>query len=269
MTSGRTIWQAQDVGWWRRERIVLLGEQFGSEGPSVANWLECEAKAQNAAGRVKAGYATAARGTFLTGGAARAREIVQSAVEIGFLAEFEEGDRTFTATVAAYDSDQGRGWDSLRKAWQRAENHDPDSPGHGGTPSRSVPGNRHTEEKRTEETPSSSELDGARLENALFAYWQQQCGHGHAKFTRDRRAKIRGRLKEGYTPEQIRQGIDGAARAAFTNDAGKTFDDLELICRNGSKLEDFIARTNTTNNERAAFNAGSFVNAINTSGDAA
>lgn len=77
---------------------------------------------------------------------------------------------------------------------------------------------------------------------ALFAYWQEQCGHEQAKFTRDRRAKVEARLAEGYTPDQIRKAIDGAARAAFVDDKGKRHDDLELVCRTGSKLEDFIGR---------------------------
>lgn len=76
----------------------------------------------------------------------------------------------------------------------------------------------------------------------LFEYWQRACGHPQAKATRDRIAKVHARLREGYTPEQIREAIDGAARGAFVNDAGKRFDDLELICRSGSKLESFIGR---------------------------
>lgn len=49
-------------------------------------------------------------------------------------------------------------------------------------------------------------------------------------------------MKDGYTVEQIRQGIDGAAVAAHVSENGVTHDDIELICRNGSKLDSFIAR---------------------------
>lgn len=94
--------------------------------------------------------------------------------------------------------------------------------------------------------------DDARTARELFEYWQQRCEHPQAKPTRERLAKVRSRLREGYTAEQIRAAIDGAARAAFVNDAGKRFDDLELICRNGSKLEDFIARPATNNGRRGA-----------------
>ena len=77
----------------------------------------------------------------------------------------------------------------------------------------------------------------------LFAYWQEKTGHSASKLTRDRRAKIEARLNEGYDPDQIRKAIDGAARAAFVNENGKKFDDIELICRTGSKLESFIERS--------------------------
>jgi hypothetical protein len=46
----------------------------------------------------------------------------------------------------------------------------------------------------------------------------------------------------GFTVEQITAGVDGAAVGAYVNDDGKRFDDIELICRSGSKLESFIAR---------------------------
>lgn len=75
-----------------------------------------------------------------------------------------------------------------------------------------------------------------------FTYWQDRCGHPQAKLTADREAKIKARLREGYSVQEIRQAINGAARGAFVNDAGKRFDDIELICRKGSKLEDFMGR---------------------------
>ena len=97
------------------------------------------------------------------------------------------------------------------------------------------------EEVRTNENTNTPSELGA-VARRLFAYWQEQCGRSTAKFTLDRRRKVEARLREGYTEQQIRQAIDGAARAAFVNDAGKRFDDLELICRSGSKVEDFISR---------------------------
>lgn len=89
-----------------------------------------------------------------------------------------------------------------------------------------------------------SPTDSAELR--IFEYWQQTTGHTSALPSRDRLSKVKARLAEGYTPEQIRAAIDGAAAQPFVNEAGKVFDDLELICRTGSKLEGFIDRANHT-----------------------
>lgn len=89
------------------------------------------------------------------------------------------------------------------------------------------------------------ETDTAAVERRLFAYWQQRCNHPTAKFTKERRSAIRARLREGYTEEQVRQAIDGAAALPFVNEQGKRFDDLTLVCRNGSKLEDFMGRVSS------------------------
>lgn len=78
--------------------------------------------------------------------------------------------------------------------------------------------------------------------DVVFRYWQQTCKHPTAKLTSDRQSKVRARLRDGYTVKQLLQAIDGAAVGAFVNDNGVRFDDLELICRNGSKVESFIAR---------------------------
>lgn len=76
----------------------------------------------------------------------------------------------------------------------------------------------------------------------VFDYWRDRCNHPNAKLTPDRSRKVRARLREGYTVQQLRQAIDGAAVGAFVNEAGQRFDALDLICRNGSKVEDFIGR---------------------------
>ena len=77
----------------------------------------------------------------------------------------------------------------------------------------------------------------------IFEYWQKIMNHPQSKFTKDRKAKVEARLKEGYTKEQIIQAIDGCASSEHhmgKNDQGTVYDDLTLICRNGSKLEWFM-----------------------------
>lgn len=89
-------------------------------------------------------------------------------------------------------------------------------------------------------TATDARVDAA---NRLFAYWRVKCEHPAAKPTQDRARAIVARLREGYTEAEIRKAIDGAAVAAYVNeDTGQRYDDLTLVCRNGSKLESFIAR---------------------------
>jgi len=68
-------------------------------------------------------------------------------------------------------------------------------------------------------------------------------GHSKAKLTKDRTDKIRERLKEGYTVEDIKKAIDGCRASPHNmgdNERKTVYDDIELICRKGSKLEYFI-----------------------------
>lgn len=88
----------------------------------------------------------------------------------------------------------------------------------------------------------SSEMAKRSAVGRIFAYWQERCDHKQAKLTPDRTRAILARLKEGYTEAEVRKAIEGAAVAAFVNDDGHKYDDLTLICRNGSKLESFISR---------------------------
>jgi hypothetical protein len=112
----------------------------------------------------------------------------------------------------------------------------------GARPSQPSAAQARQPEERTKNGRAPVVDDEHRTVTALFEHWQLRCNHPTSKPTRERRQKIAARLREGYTPDQIRAAIDGAARDPFVNDAGKRFDDLELICRTGSKLESFIDR---------------------------
>lgn len=78
----------------------------------------------------------------------------------------------------------------------------------------------------------------------LFEYWREVMRKGSStKPTKGRMAKINARLKEGYTVDQIKAAIDGCARSPYhmgVNDQGRKYDDLDLICRSGEKLEGFV-----------------------------
>lgn len=79
----------------------------------------------------------------------------------------------------------------------------------------------------------------------VFEHWQRVMAHPTAKFTKERRAKVKARLSEGYTVEQLKAAVDGCRASPHhrgQNDAGAVYDDLELICRNGGKVESFVAK---------------------------
>jgi len=79
----------------------------------------------------------------------------------------------------------------------------------------------------------------------LFQYWCDVMGKSisTSKLTSKRDKAIKARLKEGYTVDQIKAAIDGCRADPFSmgqNDRQKPFNDIELICRAGEKLESFI-----------------------------
>ena len=93
-----------------------------------------------------------------------------------------------------------------------------------------------------EEKDMSGNPDNAVYE--IFTYWKEVMRKSaNAKCTPKRSKKIIERLKQGYTLEQIKQGIDGCKKSPHhmgQNDSGTVYDDLELILRSGEKLEGFI-----------------------------
>lgn len=159
MSDGRTSWWAKDSAWWRREPVVELLEEVGLAGPCVVDWLACEAKAQNAGGRVKAGERTIARALgveLVTVGHA-----LSHAVTVGLLDDFQQDGRTFTCRISGWKSEQEKALGARRKALQR-EKH---AASHG--VSRPVPecpptGQDSTEQGTTPLTPQGGDLIPAR-----------------------------------------------------------------------------------------------------------
>jgi len=82
------------------------------------------------------------------------------------------------------------------------------------------------------------------LPRQVFEHWVKALGKrpGTTRLTAPRRKKITARLAEGYSVEEICSAVDNIARSPFhrgDNDDGREYTDLELICRNGGKLEGF------------------------------
>ena len=96
---------------------------------------------------------------------------------------------------------------------------------------------------KREKKSSSNEEDPALAAqiSEVYEHWRSVMGkNGNAKLTPERQTKIKARLKDGYSPERLKRAIDGCGASDFHRSRG--FDDLTLICRNGSKLEEFEAK---------------------------
>jgi hypothetical protein len=84
-----------------------------------------------------------------------------------------------------------------------------------------------------------------------------------AKLTAKRKTKVSARLDDGYDVETILLAIDGCARSPYhmgKNDTGTVYDDLELICREGDKLEQFAHNVGKVIPENKNFDIGGFLN---------
>jgi hypothetical protein len=82
----------------------------------------------------------------------------------------------------------------------------------------------------------------------VFAFWQTHLDHPQAKLTVERHKFIGSRLGEGYSVDDLKAAIRGCKNSPHhmgRNDHGKIYDGIDLIFRNGSKVEQFIGYLKT------------------------
>lgn len=85
--------------------------------------------------------------------------------------------------------------------------------------------------------------EGALIER-LFGLWVEVCGKDvtRTRLTSGRRAKIKARIKDGYSERDLSDAIRGVVQSAFhmgDNDRLTRYDDLTLIMRDGTQVERF------------------------------
>ncbi len=76
----------------------------------------------------------------------------------------------------------------------------------------------------------------------VFNYWKSILNHPKAKLTKDRETKIRARLKEKYSVDDLKKTIDSCKASSYhmgDNEQNKVYDSIELLFRNGDKVEQF------------------------------
>jgi len=153
--SGRTYWLKKDGAWWERGAVRRARKEFGPTGPAVMDWLECAARRQNAAGRVKADPFTIAED--IGSDEVTVCHVVSHLVQKKWLLSHEIDGDLFKAKIAWFEADQRRGDDAERKAESRANQDNSESL------SRSVTESHLREEKRREEERAKA-LSSARPE---------------------------------------------------------------------------------------------------------
>jgi hypothetical protein len=111
--------------------------------------------------------------------------------------------------------------------------------------SRNEPGNRPPVPKNrpvTNHVPSEHVVDPSDSVQHLYEVWLQATGrNGNTRLTPERRRKLQARLRT-YPVDEIERAICNVATDPFhsgDNDSGRRYDDLELICRNDTKLEEY------------------------------
>lgn len=234
--SGRTVWQAQDAAWWHREWIVDLGEEFGSAGPACINWLECEAKAQNNSGYVKAGFKTLARGVFAD--LVTVRNAVSRAVTLTLLVEFEEDAGIFKCLISWWHADQEKALGAARVARHRKGLTEVVTVGNGESRSVTSTGQDSTEQKNSLKALSATPTDV----QTVFDAWLLSTGKtSRTLLSGERRKKIVNALKL-YPLDEVLDAVDGwkfSPHHRGENERGTVYNDLELLLKSSKHLENF------------------------------
>lgn len=85
--------------------------------------------------------------------------------------------------------------------------------------------------------PARSRTDDIR---EVFDYWREQTDHPRARLLRERVQKIRARLREGFTVDELKRAIDGALLSEHHTEGG--YLDIVTLFKAGSSVEQHINR---------------------------
>jgi hypothetical protein len=145
-------------------------------------------------------------------------------------------------TLTNYDSYQSSDDESTSKVTSQLTNNQP------ATNQQSTTSKECKEDKNDKKVINTTLSSPTPDADEVFKFWCEVMKKHNVKFTDKRLKAVRARLKDGYSLDDIKQAITGCSLDAWSmgeNDRGKPFNDLELICRTGDKLEDFRDSVNT------------------------
>lgn len=93
--------------------------------------------------------------------------------------------------------------------------------------------------------PSEEPLVEPPAELRVFQFWKEHLNHPKAHFDDKRRKAVVARLRAGYSVDDLILAVRGCKLTPHNmgqNERQEIYDDLELICRDTSRVERFMAR---------------------------
>lgn len=134
--------------------------------------------------------------------------------------------------------------DLLGKKVNQTDNHVPkQSSNQEPTPSSSSSSSSSKQQQREPATPPVADATSASV-TSVFDHWRAVMNHPGAKLDDKRKKLIRARLNDGYSEKQLLSAIDGCKASPFhmgKNANNTVYDGLDLILRDGSKVDGFLA----------------------------
>nr|EKV5742024.1 hypothetical protein [Acinetobacter baumannii] len=79
----------------------------------------------------------------------------------------------------------------------------------------------------------------------IFDFWKVTFNkNDRTVLSNDRKNKIKARLKEGYTSQDLKQAVIGCSKSSFHIE--KNFTDIELICRSAKHVDQFLVNAGSS-----------------------
>lgn len=90
----------------------------------------------------------------------------------------------------------------------------------------------------------------------IFEFWKTTLNkNSRTALDNKRKSKIQARLKDGYTVDDIKSAIIGCSKSDYhmgKNDQNTVYNDIELICRDATRLDQFIGFNQQSGNAAQA-----------------
>lgn len=112
-----------------------------------------------------------------------------------------------------------------------------------GNPVVTLTSNQEPVTSNQKEKKDTSPKGSFLLVEEIFNYWKEKTGKKKAQLGGALKSKILGRIKDGYSVEDIKQAIDGNSGSAWhqgQNDKNIKYNGLDLICRDSTKIDYFM-----------------------------